>query len=124
MDSWPAPPFRRGRTQRMQIVGWILFLVACVGHTALCVATLNWLFGVALPHRLLGLLRRATSFLVLAGPAGVWSAFGFALFAGPGAPSAPAWRGLLAPYVVFCWLVGFGVFPVLTALRLLRRRPA
>ncbi len=85
------------------------------------ISALNCLYGMALPHKLLSVTRKLDGLVVLAGPAVFWFAFGFHLEAGT---EAAAHHPLVYSYFLVCWVLGLGVFPVLTVLRLLRRPPA
>jgi uncharacterized protein len=98
-----------------------LFLGACLGHTVLMICALNCLYGTALPHKLLSVTRKVDGLLVLAGPVLFWFAFGFHLERG----TDPATHHpLVHAYFLVCWVLGLGVFPAVTVLRLLRRTPA
>jgi predicted MPP superfamily phosphohydrolase len=107
----------------MMAVSLLLFLGATVGHTALWVFVLNWLYGQALPHRFLHLLRPLHTLVVLAGPVLFWLGYGLDLSAAL-EPPAFGGRAVLWVYLLLCWVVGFGVMPATTLRRLLRRRPA
>jgi predicted MPP superfamily phosphohydrolase len=102
---------------------WLLFLGACVGHAMLVIASLNCVYGCDLPHKLLSLLRKLDGLVVLAGPVLFWFAFGEAWTLGTAEEMHLA-RRLLPAYVVLCWLMAFGVFPLVTLRRLLRPTPA
>jgi predicted MPP superfamily phosphohydrolase len=108
----------------MMALQLLLFLGACAGHTALLVFALNWLYGQALPHRLLHLLRPLHALLVLAGPVLFWLVYGVDLIQALAPPPEWGWRAVLWPYLVVCWVLGCGVVPAITVGRLLRRRPA
>ncbi len=107
-------------------VGVLLLLGACTGHVALLVRLHNWLYGTVLNHRLNDVCRLFVYGLIVAGPAAllylvwirpsVWSA---------SVPvPAGSWGLLLAAYLDLCLFIGFGVLPVITVYRLLRRPPA
>ncbi|HEV3263827.1 MAG TPA: metallophosphoesterase [Gemmataceae bacterium] len=108
----------------MHIVGLLLFAGACTGHAVLCVAGLNWLFGQALPRWLLKAIRGLDSLLILSGPVVFWATFGFDLTPARLLHQETAWRTALAAYGLLCWATGFGMLPVVTIRRLLRRQPA
>jgi len=99
----------------------VLLLGACVGHTFFLVVSLNVLYGWPLPHKVLKLTRKIDVLLVLAGPVFFWFAMGFS---GPGLSWELGQGYLLIPYVVFCWVLGFGVAPAAMILYHLRRPPA
>jgi predicted MPP superfamily phosphohydrolase len=99
----------------------MLFLGACLGHAVLMISALNCLYGLALPHKLLSVTRKLDGLVVLAGPVVFWFAFGFHLEAGT---EAARHHPLVYSYFMVCWVLGLGVFPVVTVLRLLRRPPA
>jgi predicted MPP superfamily phosphohydrolase len=101
----------------------LLFLGACAGHAVLMVSGLNCVYGCALPHKLLSIMRKLDFLVVLAGPLMFWLVFGLRFDLAPA--TQPVILGSFASaYVVVCWFLGFGVFPLVTILRLLRRTPA
>src|SRR5581483_12378423 len=108
----------------MPIVGLVLFLGAWVGHTALLCFSLNWWYGVPLPRRLHTALRLLHGLLVLAFPVGLGLTYGFDLPEGLTATWSEPLRTASTAYLVLCWAVGFGVLPLITLVRLLRRPPA
>ena len=103
-------------------VAVFLWLVACVGHTALMVYWLNWLYGFHLPQPLLRAARKLDAVLVLAGPVFWW--FGLGLNRGLGIELS--WTtgsaSILASYAVVCWIMGLVVAPLATLLLRMRRR--
>src|SRR5262249_14798616 len=99
----------------------LLFLGACLGQAVLMICALNCLYGTALPHKLLSVTRKLDGLVVLAGPVLFWFAFGLHL---DDSEAAAAHHPLLYSYFLVCWVLGLGVFPVVTVLRLLRRPPA
>lgn len=106
------------------LVAALLFVGACLGHLGLAVYSHNWFYGGHLSKKLGDVMHLLHGVLVLAFPVVLWLACRWdvtALFAGG---SAPPWRLALAAYVALCWAVGFGVLPVVTLYRLLRRPPA
>jgi len=103
----------------------LLWLGACVGHTALMVFLLNWLHSYPLPQPLLRAFRKLDALLVLGAPVFFW----FALGLHQDLRVEPSWTGtanaLVGLYVVLCWILGFIVAPLATLrLRLRRRAPA
>ena len=108
----------------MVIVGLLLFVGACTGHAVCCVAGLNWLYGLALPRRLLKAMRGLDALLILAGPVVFWGAFGFDLVPVLGQRPEDGWHQALAVYAMLCWAAGFGMLPPVTLARWRRRRPA
>jgi predicted MPP superfamily phosphohydrolase len=103
------------------IVAIVLWLGACVGHTALMVYWLNWIYGYHVPQPILRALRKLDALLVLAGPVFWWFALGFHREV----RVELTWAGsswLLSSYAVLCWMVGFVVAPVATLRLHLRRR--
>jgi predicted MPP superfamily phosphohydrolase len=99
----------------------VLFLGACLGHAVLMISSLNCIYGTALPHKVLSVTRKLDALVVLAGPLVFWFAFGFHL---EGGTSAADHHPLVYSYFMVCWVLGLGVFPLVTLLRLLRRQPA
>jgi predicted MPP superfamily phosphohydrolase len=107
----------------MSVLGVILFLTACAGHTALLVYSINWWYGQPLNHKLLRWIRHTHALLVLGFPLLLWWAFGLDM-AGLWYPEfGPGWADVLRVYVVGCWAVSWGVLPAVTWGRL-RHRPA
>ncbi len=104
----------------MSPAGFVLFLAACVGHTALLSFSLNWWYGHAVNHHILRWVKNLHGLLVLAGPL----VFGFGTSFPPGAASpggqAPG-AAVLAAYAVVCDFVALGVLPAITLARALRR---
>ncbi len=98
----------------------VLFLGACLGHAVLMISALNCLYGTALPHKVLSVTRKLDGLVVLAGPVVFWFAFGF----NQGMATVPGTEHpLVYAYFMVCWVLGLGVFPLLTVLRLRRRLP-
>lgn len=104
--------------------GLLLFAGAGLGHAALLIYSLNWFYGHALPHKLLGHIRTLHFLAGIAGLGVFWYVFGPDLR--PALPLSPGGMGVtvLATYVKLCWLAGFVTAPGLTLARLLRKRPA
>ena len=98
---------------------WALYLGAIVGHGYLFIVALNVFYGWPWPHELMKYTRKVDLlFVVLGGPV----IFGFALdIFDTGQLSWDAgWRSYLAGYTVLCWLVGFGIAPIIEIFYLLR----
>jgi predicted MPP superfamily phosphohydrolase len=99
----------------------ILFLGACLGHTAVLVFSINWWYGQALPHRFLFVLRVLHGVIILVG---IW-AFAQAYVSSRLAPgelfSGPGWPLIAGIYTAGCALVGVVVVPWITIQRRLRR---
>src|SRR5205823_3701682 len=106
----------------MLLVGLLLFLGECVGHVALLVFGLNWLYGTALPEGFLKRMRLANWFLAAIGPLGFWLAFGFDL---PDAwlQSSDTSLPLASGYALLCSVLGLVILPAITLQRCLRRPP-
>jgi predicted MPP superfamily phosphohydrolase len=85
------------------------------------ICALNCLYGTALPHKLLSITRKLDGLVVLAGPVVFWFAFGLHL---EGGTAASDHHPLVWAYFMVCWVLGLGVFPLVTVLRLARRTPA
>jgi predicted MPP superfamily phosphohydrolase len=107
----------------MMALQLLLFLGAVVGHAALWVFVLNWLYGQPLPHRFLHLLRPLHTLIVLAGPILFWLVYGLDLTKALEPPTESGGRLVLGAYVLVCWTLGFGLMPATTLRRLLRGRP-
>src|SRR6516165_7586990 len=99
------------------VVGYFLFAGACVGHAAVWVPPLNYLYSRPVSKTLLKPVRLLIGLLILAG----W--VGFPLAAGPDPADAVrlTLAGEFGPlprlYLGACLVVGLGVFPVITAAR-------
>jgi predicted MPP superfamily phosphohydrolase len=102
----------------------LALLAACIGHTALLTFGLNLLFARPLPRRLLSLVRKAHALLVLPSPILFW----FALGLDQGLQLKPfpdtVCCDIMWAYTGLCWVIGAGIFPMVTLKRLLRPRPA
>jgi predicted MPP superfamily phosphohydrolase len=98
-------------------MNFILFLGACVGHTAMLVFLLSRWYALPLPRKLLSGFRALVALAVVGVPLWLWAVFGMDL--------VQAWRSgpALAVYLSACWIIGLGVIPGLTILRLLRKKP-
>ena len=107
----------------MTALGFLLFLGACAGHTALLVYLVNWSYGHALPEKFLGALRHVVLALILVGPFALWWIAGLGLGQLPGNSNYAPWRLLIA-YLMVCEVTGLLVVPYITAARLLRRPAA
>src|SRR5215470_12328317 len=105
-------------------VAYLLFAGACVGHAALWVPVLNYLYGCRIPKGVLKPFRLFVGLVIAAG----W--VGFPLAAGP--DPADAVRNTLTGefgrlpqlYLGLCLVMGLVVFPVVTVVRLVRKMPA
>jgi predicted MPP superfamily phosphohydrolase len=107
----------------MAIVGFILLIGACVGHVAIMAYSLNWWYGNPLPHRLLSVIRLIHGAVVAAMPIGLVFAYGWDATRAVSFATPLSARDLVSGYVVVCWLVAFGLVPMITVGRL-RYRPA
>src|SRR5438270_3438806 len=105
----------------MVAVGAILFLAACIGHTALCAYCLNCWYGYPLPRRFLFCVRQLHGLLVVAFPILLWRIFRFDLGAPIVRESQSVGQTLLSAYIVVCWTIAFGVLPAITLSRRWRR---
>lgn len=100
---------------------FILLLGACIGHGFLWTVGLNVFYAWPLPRLLLKVTRKVDILIILAGP----MLFLYAMdVVGSGRLS---WESgtpqlLLAPYMVLCWLAGFGLAPIAQTLYWLRRQ--
>jgi predicted MPP superfamily phosphohydrolase len=105
----------------MDVMGLLLFVSAGIGHTALFVYSLNWWYGLPLPHRLLSAIKFAHGVIVLAGVA----ALGCAWASPDRWFTPPPWADSTASaYRYACILIGAVIVPLITIARSLRRRPA
>lgn len=100
----------------------LLFSAFCLGHLVIWVACHNWWYGLLLPPWVGDLIHGSHGFLILMGPALAYWFVGFdltQLFTGSREWAMP----LAASYVGLCWIVGFVVFPAITAYRWFRPKP-
>jgi predicted MPP superfamily phosphohydrolase len=102
----------------------LVFAGVCLGHAAIILFCLNWLYGCDLPRGLLRVVRRASEMVILASPVVLWYASGFDLFAAASRAGHPAAYYLLAGYGIGCAALGLAVLPALTVWRLVRPKPA
>jgi predicted MPP superfamily phosphohydrolase len=108
----------------MNLAGFFFFAGASVGHIAILVYSLNWWYGLALPHRLLSSIKVLHGILVGVGVAGfayVW------IFV----PSLQVWFNAEMPvslaasaYSAACTFIGWIVVPIITLRRNLTGKPA
>src|ERR1700722_2807643 len=99
---------------------WVLYLGAIVGHGYLFIVALNVLYAWPLPHGLLKYTRKVDLLFVLFGGPFI---FGFALdlFGVRQLDWQGGVRSYLAAYTVLCWILGFGIAPIIEILYLARR---
>jgi predicted MPP superfamily phosphohydrolase len=100
----------------------LLLVGASAGNAALLAAGLNWMYAQLYPRWLLKICRVSCGLLILAMPVALWWLYGFALPAGWDLNDTTP-RNVAAAYVLVCWVLGLGVFPLITLRRLTRRRP-
>src|SRR5258708_292719 len=99
----------------------VLFAGACLGNLILFVAIHNWFYGWALPRGLSGAIRYPLALVMPFLPVLFWYAYGFDLGVALDGRAGPVGTVLLAAYLVLCWVIVAGVFPVVTIARCLRR---
>ena len=102
------------------IPAWLWALGACLGHAYWMTVSINVLYSYPLPHSLLKLIRKIDIFTILAGPLIFGFALGLPFSFGLDGELGP-FRRVLAPYLVFCFVLGFGVAPITQVLYWLRR---
>lgn len=104
----------------MHAMEWLLFFSATLGHAALVTYLLNWIHGIAMPHKFQGLLKWLAILLMPAAVALFWWVSGT-----PVAELIPAVvAGSVATfYAVVCAVTGL-VLPGLVLGQYLLRRPA
>ncbi len=105
------------------LVQILLLLGALAGHLAILSVSLNIWYGHPLPKTFLSLMRKLHTLLVVAGPVAFVLGYGLDPFA-VWQPMPTGWMVLPALYLLSCWVVGLGVLPVITAIRLMSQRPA
>jgi predicted MPP superfamily phosphohydrolase len=105
-------------------LGIFLFVGVCLGHTALMIASHNWMYGLPLPRRSGAIIHIGHGLLIVAFPPALIWAFGWDLHDLPGLSSAFTWTQLVTLYVLVCVAVGFIALPLNTVLRLCRRDPS
>jgi uncharacterized protein len=99
-----------------------LFAGATGGHLILCILGHNWWYGSALHRLTVDIMQYLHGLAFLAGPILFWWFFGFDLAAGMRGFSSIL-QGIIAVYIVLCWVVCFLIFPAIAVARLLRPRP-
>jgi uncharacterized protein len=108
----------------MEIIAFVLFAGVCFGNTALLSYSLNCWYGNPLPHKLLGGVRYLHGLLVLGVPLGLWWVYGWDLTPVLAPATGDFWGKAAASYVMFCWLLAFGMVPAITLARWWRRPAA
>jgi predicted MPP superfamily phosphohydrolase len=98
----------------------IVFVGACLGHTALLVYFINRFYSLPLPRKVLSNTRRLDGYTALAG----YVLFGWAFVLGRLRDFYPPWDDVVFGYALLCCLLGYGVLPVLLLKRVLARQPA
>jgi uncharacterized protein len=101
---------------------WIILGVSWIGHAVLWTAFLNRLYGRALPKRFLKLWRLFTGVVILAFPLFDWQIHAVTQL-DPSAGILGFCGQLGGVYTVVCAVIGGLIFPLITALRWLRRVP-
>ena len=104
----------------MPLLFLLLFLAASVGHAAILVVVINYLYGTRFRGWWVTRFRLLLQAGVIAGPLLFLFLWGGDLWL------ANAWLDLppvLLAYLAACWLIGFGVFPYQTVRRWQRRPP-
>src|SRR5258708_19987217 len=98
-------------------MNFFLFVGACLGHAALLVFLLSRWYALPLPRLMLSGFRAFVALATVIGPVWLWILFGFDVM--------QAWHSgpVLAIYLSTCWIIGLGIVPSLTIIRLLRKRP-
>jgi predicted MPP superfamily phosphohydrolase len=98
----------------------VVFVGACLGHTALLVYFINRLYSLPLPRKFLSYSRRLDGLTALAG----YALFGWAFVLGRLPYFDPPWDEIIGGYALVCCLFGFGVLPLVLLERLLACKPA
>jgi predicted MPP superfamily phosphohydrolase len=103
-------------------VGLLLLAIACVGHTALLVVSLNLWYSQPFNRRFLHAVRFVHGLLVLAGPLVFAAAYGVKLDVLRDNPLSVG-GAILTAYLLLCMGFGLVIVPAVTLWRLLRGRP-
>jgi uncharacterized protein len=98
----------------------VVFVGACLGHTALLVYFINRLYSLPLPRKFLSYSRRLDGLTALAG----YGLFGWTFLLGQLTDFYPPWDEAVAGYALLCCLVGYAVLPLVLLERLLAKPPA
>ena len=98
-------------------MNFILFCGAWLGHMALLVFILNRWYALPLPRLMLSGFRALVALSILAFPIWLWAAFGFHMTLA----RQSSWPAAI--YLTICWIIGLGLVPGMTMIRLLRKRP-
>jgi predicted MPP superfamily phosphohydrolase len=115
----------------MELLGLLIWIGACVGHTAILAYSLNRWYGHALPHHLLYVIRQFHGLLVATG----WCLFswfcrlGWPMLSNLATPvrrefDAEFWWQLSGLYVCICLVAGYLAVPAVTLIRRMRPCPA
>lgn len=100
----------------------VLFLGACVGHTALWMFIVNIIFGLPWPKHAHGLARKLHALIVLSAPVLFWFGLGLNRSLGEFSWDVTFACPFLRHYTLLCWFFGFVLLPVFTVWNVLRRR--
>ncbi len=104
------------------MVGFLLFLLAWVGHGYWLMVTLNVIYSRPFHRAVLRAIRKLAGVLLVAGPPALGVMIGFDLLAA--IDRADSWEWLPLGYLLACAALGGAWFPAVTLWRLARRRPA
>jgi predicted MPP superfamily phosphohydrolase len=105
----------------MSILVLVLWAGVLGGNTALLVFSLNWWYGNPIHHKLLDMIRYLHGLLVVTVPVGIWLNFRGELASLLTFDVNSSGWGLVEGYIWFCWLLCFGVVPMITLRRLLHQ---
>lgn len=97
-----------------------LFLAASVGHAAILVVAVNWIYGSRFRGAGVDAVRHLLQGQIVIAPIIFLYFFGLALWQNADWLALPPW---LEAYLIVCWLVGCLIFPYQTVRRWRRRRP-
>jgi predicted MPP superfamily phosphohydrolase len=105
----------------MMVVGILLLLLACIGHSAIVIYCMNWWYGLPLPRRFIRAVH-ALMFLVIPMGVGLLLAqLGLDYDLVINHIRKPDLTAGLAWYVATCWMVAAMILPAITLARLLHR---
>jgi predicted MPP superfamily phosphohydrolase len=106
----------------MGLAGYLLFLAAWVGHSALWLVALNVIYSRPLHRELLKAIRWLVALLVFGFPAALWCVAGLDL-SGLAWPAGGLGGAALTAYLALCWAMSLAIIPLVTVCRQLAASP-
>jgi predicted MPP superfamily phosphohydrolase len=106
-------------------MSFLLFVSACVGHTAFLVFLLSRWYALPLPRIMLRGFRAFVALAIVGGPLWLVASGQWPVASGARAnfSSLATSHWPLATYLLVCWVIGLGIVPSLVTFRLLQKQP-